>query len=166
MIQDISQITGYKRKIIESIICDQKIVDLINEKPNSEIPDTSLYDTNIFDYAFVPGANDKALNYVTVDGQIDNTSKGDTINRYLLCIKIIIHQNNMKISEDSDKSHIHGNRLDELVEKITALLNTKLLGIGSNYLTDISISYPIDNKYVFKTITYDIRDFNKCRFDE
>ena len=50
------ELKEFRSKINQKLCSDQKIVDLINDKPNSPIPDRDLMYKRIYPYAYTPEA--------------------------------------------------------------------------------------------------------------
>ena len=50
------ELKDFRNMINKKICSDQKIVDLINDKPNSPVPDRNLLYKQVFPYAYTPDA--------------------------------------------------------------------------------------------------------------
>lgn len=156
------QLTTYKRKIIKAMYNNQNIVDLILGQLHSIIPNSNLVHKNIFDYSFVPSPTDTASTYVTIDGRVMGNKMGTVNYTTYLIINVMVQKQNMQIIEDQDE--IRGNRMDELVDNILALMGDKFgLGVGTNYLKEVSECNSVNETYVYKSIVYDVQSFNPHR---
>jgi hypothetical protein len=147
------KLTKYKIEIIKKIINSQDIVDLILNELNSEVPNTDIINTNVFEYDYVPEIDSEAKTYVCIDGDLDATGT-TTYNDITMYIYVFTHKTLMNLQDES------GTRIDVLCNKIDNLLNSQMgFGMGKIIFDSCRRFVPQTDHYG-RAILYRIKDLN------
>ena len=124
------ELKEFRSRINEKLCSDQTIVDLINDRPNSSIPDRDLMYKQIFPYAYTPDEVKDTGAFIChriyVPEVMNKTFKNMTIAFY-----VFVHQDNIRTSD--------GLRYDLIAERIEDLFNgTMDFGVGRMKLVEIN----------------------------
>lgn len=149
MLREIGKI---RSSINERICSDQVIVDLINDKTNSKIPDRSLLYKRVFPYAYTPDAVKDTGAFVChrvyVPDVMNKTFKNVTIVFY-----VFVHQHNIRTS--------NGLRYDLIAERIEELFNGTLdFGVRRMELREVNDISP-SSTFHGVALEYSVTEFNR-----
>ena len=116
------ELKEFRSKINQKLCSDQKIVDLINDKPNSPIPDRDLMYKRIYPYAYTPEAVKDTGTFICHRIYVPDVMN-KTFKKMSVVFYIFVHQDNIRTSD--------GLRYDLIAERIEELFNgTMELGVG------------------------------------
>ena len=141
------------RNVINKKLCsDQKIVDLINDKPDSPVPDRNLLYKHVYPYAYTPDAVKDTGTFVChriyIPEVLSKTFKNVTVAFY-----VFVHQDNIRTSD--------GLRYDLIGERIEELFNGSFdLGVGRMKLSSVNDISP-SPKFHGISLEYSVVDFNR-----
>ncbi len=146
------ELKEFRSRINEKLCSDQTIVDLINDKSNSSIPDRDLMYKQIFPYAYTPDAVKDTGTFIChriyVPEVMNKTFKNMTIAFY-----VFVHQDNIRTSK--------GLRYDLIAERIEDLFNGSFdLGVGRMKLYGFNDISPAP-KFHGVSLEYTVTDLNR-----
>lgn len=146
------ELKEYRSTIMKQLCSNQKIVDLINYKSNSQIPDRSLMYTKIFPYAYTPDVVKDTGTFICfriyVPAVMNKTFKKMNIVFY-----IFSHQDYIRTSE--------GMRPDLIAEQIEDMFNgTMDFGVGRMRLDDVNDISPSPHFHGL-ALEYVVSEFNR-----
>lgn len=143
----------YKNKLMETLCCNEKIVQLITDSDSAPVPNYNLAYNQIYPFEFIPDTADKGKTYVCFD--VDIVRVMDKIYyKPALYVWIISHKSKMRL----DKG---GVRTDQLAVEINKELNgSRYFGLGELDLYSVGRFAPISD-YRGRVLTYTATDFNR-----
>lgn len=146
------ELREFRSRINEKLCSDQEIVDLINDKPNSPIPDRGLMYKRIYPYAYTPDAVKDTSTFIChriyVPDVMNKTFKNVTVAFY-----VFVHQNNIRTS--------NGLRYDLIAERLEELFNGAMdLGVGRMKLEGVNDISPAPSFHGI-SLEYSVSEFNR-----
>ena len=141
------ELKEFRSKINKKLCSDQVVVDLINDKDNSPIPDRDLMYKQVFPYA-VKDTGTFICHRIYVPEVMNKTFKNMTVAFY-----VFVHQDNIRTSD--------GLRYDLIAERIEDLFNGITdLGVGRMKLTGINDISPAP-KFHGISLEYSVTELNR-----
>lgn len=149
------EIAEYKRKIMSSIINSDEIVAAINAEGITIDNSDELIDNNIFSYDRVPDTEEEVSTYITIQVDIPRIEKGNVFRNVVVLIRIITHQDIMKMTGTSN-----GNRIDYISAQLDELLNGRSdFGWGKLSLSS-NVEWSVDYKHRCRVMQFSVNDLN------
>lgn len=146
------ELTEYRSKIMQLLCNDQKIVDLINDKPNSPVPDRSLMYKNIFPYAYTPDAVKDTDTFICFRIYVP-TVTNKTVKDIRITFYVFTHQDYIRTSE--------GLRYDLIAERIENLFNGNFdFGVNRMKLQNVDDISPSPSFHGV-ALEYSVCEFNR-----
>ncbi len=146
------ELREFRSKINEKLCSDQTIVDLVNDKPGSLIPDRELIYKRIFPYAYTPDVIKDTGTFVCHRIHIPDVMN-KTFKNITLVFYVFVHQNNIRTS--------NGLRYDLIAERIEDLFNGSLdLGVDRMKLVSVNDINPCQSFHGV-ALEYSVTEFNR-----
>jgi hypothetical protein len=146
------ELTDYRKVIMKLLCSDQKIVDLINDKSDSQVPDRSLMYSRIFPYAYTPDTTKETDTYVCFRIYVPEVFN-KTFKKMNIVFYIFSHQSHIRTSD--------GLRPDLIAERIENLFNGSMdLGVGRMKLEGMDDISPATNFHGI-ALEYTVSEFNR-----
>lgn len=148
----LNELGEYRSTIMKLLCSDQKIVDLINDKPNSPIPDRDLMYKRIYPYAYTPTTVKETNTYICFRLYIPEVMN-KTFKKMNIVFYIFSHQSNIRTDE--------GLRPDLIGERIENLFNGSMdLGVGRMKLVGMDDISPSSTFHGI-SLEYSVSEFNR-----
>ena len=146
------ELKEFRSKINQKLCSDQKIVDLINDKPNSPIPDRDLMYKRIYPYAYTPEAVKDTGTFICHRIYVPDVMN-KTFKKMSIVFYVFVHQDNIRTSD--------GLRYDLIAERIEEMFNgTMEFGVGRMRLVEINDISPAP-KFHGISLEYSVSEFNR-----
>ena len=92
------ELTEFRSRINQKLCSDQKIVDLINDKPKSPIPDRDLMYKQIYPYAYTPDAIKDTGTFICHRIYVPDVMN-KTFKKMSIVFYVFVHQDNIRTSD-------------------------------------------------------------------
>ncbi len=155
---ELCEFFDYKNQLMKDICCNERIVNLVTDKPDSRVPNHTLAYSQIFPYEYIPETVDNGQTFICFDVDIlDVESK--TFYVPVLYVWIFSHKSKMRLSEG-------GIRVDRIASELDKVLNgNRDYGLGKLNLQSVTRFSPIVD-YQGRVLTYIAKDFNMPSYKE
>lgn len=146
------ELKDFRNMINKKICSDQKIVDLINDKPNSPVPDRNLLYKQVFPYAYTPDAVKETGTFICHRIYIPEVMN-KTFKKITVAFYVFVHQDNIRTRD--------GLRYDLIGERIEDLFNGIIdLGVGRMKLISVNDISP-SPKFHGIALEYSVSELNR-----
>lgn len=155
----------YKAEVISRIASCQKVVDLLLDKPGTDLESSETYtalDNTLFDYNYIDKTVERSDAFVMVDADMVEASTS-SFNTWELFVQVVCHKDYVRLNAKKFKG-VKGNRRDVLTYEIDKLLNgTDLFGVGKLELIEC-VTAVVPDSFTSKLLTYQIKETRRERY--
>ena len=149
----LNELFNYKNQLMKDICSNERIVKLITDRSDSEVPNHTLPYSQVFPFEFVPETVDDGQTFVCFDVDVESVDNRTFYNP-VLYIWIFTHKSKLRLPEG-------GVRTDEIASAIDDVLNcSRVYGLGELSLNSVDRFVPTID-YQGRVLVYIAKDFNK-----
>lgn len=148
----LDEITKKKEALLQTFLCDQKLVDMISGQDDTPLPALDLRYNQVFPYAWLNETIDEAKTFVCFEVDIPSIETIAVKNCYLY-VWVFTHEKLMRTKE--------GVLVDRIVNRVDELLNGRTeYGFGRLKLEScLRIAPNVD--YYGRVLKYFVQDWNR-----
>lgn len=143
----------YKNILMETLCSDERIVRLITDSSDADVPNYDLPYTQVFPFEYIPNTVSEGKTFICFDVDIDQVYN-KTFYAPVLYVWAFTHESKLRLREG-------GVRTDQLSVEIDRVLNgNRYFGLGELQLESVGRFSPISD-YQGRVLTYSARDYNR-----
>ena len=156
-------ITTMKLKVDQILLSDRKIVNLVSNGTDCELPAKNLKWTRVFPFAYVPDVTEGANTYITYDVRVEGIDN-PAVRKYVLTVNAFTHQDMQRFDDETGQRlgiTDRGVRTDILAARIDECLNGEHgMGFGKLKLVDMR-PFTFAEKFHGQRLVYEVLGWNR-----